>query len=110
MKHITNNLTWADAMLELEQLRDGSMPPVNTPALANPVYARAYDRFLHEESVTNTLREGADNEGGYLAPDAFERQIVQAMTEQNVMRRLGTIVQTERTMKFPVAKGFGPAD
>lgn len=110
MKHITNNLTWADAMLELEQLRDGSMPPVNTPALANPVYARAYDRFLHEGSVTNTLREGADNEGGYLAPDAFERQIVQAMTEQNVMRRLGTIVQTERTMKFPVAKGFGPAD
>ena len=110
MKHITNNLTWADAMLELEQLRDGSMPPVNTPTLANPVYARAYDRFLHEGNVTNTLREGADNEGGYLAPDAFERQIVQAMTEQNVMRRLGTIVQTERTMKFPVAKGFGPAD
>ena len=110
MKHITNNLTWADAMLELEQLRDGSMPPVNTPTLANPVYARAYDRFLHEGNVTNTLREGADNEGGYLAPDTFERQIVQAMTEQNVMRRLGTIVQTERTMKFPVAKGFGPAD
>ena len=110
MKHITKERTCADAMLELEQLRDGSMPPENTPALANPVYARAHDRFLHEGNVTNTLREGADNEGGYLVPDTFECQIVQAMTEQNVMRRLCTVVQTERTMKFPVAKGFGPAD
>lgn len=110
MKHITKERTCADAMLELEQLRDGSMPPVNTPALSNPMYDRAYNRFLLEGNVTNTLREGADNEGGYLVPDTFERQIVQAMTEQNVMRRLGTVVQTERTMKFPVAKGFGPAD
>lgn len=49
-------------------------------------------------------------EGGYLVPDEFERRIVQAMAEKNVMRRLGTVMQTERTMTFPIGKGIGAAD
>ena len=110
MKHMNEEITWEDALLQLEQVKDGRLPPKDTPTLANPLYARAYDKFLHHGTMTNTLREGSDNEGGYLVPDEFERRIVQAMKEKNVMRRLGTVLPTERTLKIPVAKGFGPAD
>ena len=43
-------------------------------------------------------------------PDEFEKRVVQAMAEKNVMRKLGTVIQTERTMTFPVAKSIGFAD
>ena len=110
MKHMTEGITWEDALLELEQVKDGKMPPADTPTLANPLYMRAYDKFLHHGTMTNTLREGSDSEGGYLVPDSFEHRVVQAMTEKNVMRRLGTVIQTEHTLRIPVAKGFTPAD
>ena len=110
MKHMNEEITWEDALLQLEQVKDGRLPPKDTPTLANPLYARAYTKFLHHGTMTNTLREGSDNEGGYLVPDKFERRIVQAMKEKNVMRRLGTVIQTEHTLRIPVAKGIGPAD
>ena len=110
MKHMTEGITWEDALLELEQVKDGKRPPADTPTLANPLYMRAYNKFLHYGTMTNTLREGSDSEGGYLVPDEFEHRVVQAMTEKNVMRRLGTVIQTEHTLRIPVAKGFTPAD
>ena len=110
MKHMNEEITWEDALLELEQVKDGKRPPADTPTLANPLYMRAYDKFLHHGTMTNTLREGSDSEGGYLVPDEFERRVVQAMTEKNVMRRLGTVIQTKHTLRIPVAKGFTPAD
>ena len=110
MKHMNEEITWEDALLQLEQVKDGKLPPKDTPTLSNPLYARAYDKFLHHGTLTNTLREGSDSEGGYLVPDEFEHRILQAMKDKNVMRRLGTVIKTERTLKIPVAKGIGPAD
>ena len=103
-------MTVKDAELRLEQMKNGKIPPKEVPTLANPMYAKAYDGFMKYGTTCNTLREGADGEGGYLVPDEFERRIVQAMAEKNVLRKLGTVMQTERTMTFPVAKGIGPAD
>lgn len=103
-------MTVKDAELRLEQMKNGKIPPKEVPTLANPMYAKAYDGFMKHGTTCNTLREGADGEGGYLVPDEFERRIVQAMAEKNVLRKLGTVMQTERTMTFPVAKGIGPAD
>ena len=110
MKHMNEEITWEDALLQLEQVKDGRLPPKDISTLANPLYARAYTKFLRHGTMTNTLREGFDSEGGYLVPDEFESRIVLAMKEKNVMRRLGTVIPTERTLKIPVAKGFGPAD
>ena len=110
MKHMTEGIPVEDALLELEQVKESKLPPADTPTLANPLYMRAYDKFLHHGTMTNTLREGSDSEGGYLVPDSFEHRVVQAMTEKNVMRRLGTVIQTEHTLRIPVAKGFTPAD
>ena len=101
MKHMNEEITWEDALLQLEQVKDGRLPPKDTPTLANPLYARAYTKFLHHGTMTNTLREGSDSEGGYLVPDSFEHRVVQAVTEKNVMRRLGTVIQTEHTLRYP---------
>ena len=65
MKHMNEEITWEDALLQLEQVKDGRLPPKDTPTLANPLYIRAYDKFLHHGTMTNTLREGSDSEGGY---------------------------------------------
>ena len=103
-------MTVKDAELRLEQLKNGKIPPKEVPTLANPMYAKAYDGFMKHGTTCNTLREGSDGEGGYLVPDEFERRIVQAMADKNVMRRLGTVMQTERTMTFPIGKGIGFAE
>ena len=103
-------MTVKDAELRLEQLKNGKIPPKEVPTLANPMYAKAYDGFMKHGTTCNTLREGSDGEGGYLVPDEFEHRIVQAMAEKNVMRKLGTVMQTERTMTFPIGKGIGFAE
>ena len=103
-------MTVKDAELRLDQLKNGKIPPKEVPTLANPMYAKAYDGFLKLGTTCNTLREGSDGEGGYLVPDEFEHRIVQAMAEKNVMRKLGTVMQTERTMTFPIGKGIGFAE
>ena len=107
---MSKRMTVKDAQLRLDQLKNGKIPSKEVPTLANPIYAKAYEGFLKHGSACNTLREGSDGEGGYLVPDEFERRVVQALTEKNVLRKLGTVIQTERTMTFPVAKGIGPAD
>ena len=107
---MSKTMTVKDAELRLDQLKNGKIPSKEVPTLANPMYAKAYDGFLKLGATCNTLREGSDGEGGYLVPDEFEKRVVQAMAEKNVMRRLGTVMQTERTMTFPVAKGIGYAD
>lgn len=107
---MSNRMTVKDAQLRLDQLKNGKIPPKEVPTLANPMYAKAYEGFLKYGSACNTLREGSDGEGGYLVPDEFERRVVRALTEKNVMRQLGKVIQTERTMTFSVAKGIGSAD
>ena len=107
---MSKTMTVKDAELRLDQLKNGKIPPKEVPTLANPMYAKAYDGFMKHGTTCNTLREGSDGEGGYLVPDEFERRIVQAMAEKNVMRKLGTVMQTERTMTFPIGKGIGFAE
>ena len=107
---MNKTMTVKDAELRLEQMKNGKIPPKEVPTLANPMYAKAYDGFMKHGTTCNTLREGSDGEGGYLVPDEFEHRIVQAMAEKNVMRKLGTIMQTERTMTFPIGKGIGFAE
>ena len=98
-----------DAHLRLEHLQEGALPPKDTPALRNPLYARAYERYLHDGMLTNTLREGADGAGGYLVPDEFESRIVKALADKNVLRRLARVITTRHTMKIPKSLGGGHA-
>ena len=79
-------MTVKDAELRLDQLKNGKIPPKEVPTLANPMYAKAYDGFLRFGTLCNTLREGTDQAGGYLVPDEFEKKIVDALAEKNILR------------------------
>jgi len=109
MQNKNHHMTIRDAQLRLEQLREGKIPPKDTPTLANPMYRKAYDSFLRYGGLCNTLREGTDGAGGYLVPDEFEKKLIDALREKNVMRRLATVKQTRRDLKIPYAVGSGHA-
>ena len=93
--------------------------PVNTPIQEKPEKAPAIDTKLGRASdayredfgkmlrqkgfVSNVLSTTPGSDGGYLCPTEFERQIVVALTEQNVMRRLCKVITTQNDRKIPVA-------
>lgn len=60
--------------------------------------------------VRNALKEGTDSEGGYLVPDEFEKNLVQALVDENVVRNLATVIQTTSgDRKIPVVSSHGSA-
>lgn len=56
-----------------------------------------------KKMLHNVLSEGVDANGGYLVPEEFERQIVDALKEENVMRKLCKIITTANERKIPIA-------
>ena len=47
------------------------------------------------ENHAQGLKAGEKGAGGYLVPDSMEAQIVQTLAEENVMRRLATVIHME---------------
>lgn len=47
------------------------------------------------ENHAQGLKAGEKGAGGYLVPDSMEAQIVQTLVEENVMRRLATVIHME---------------
>lgn len=61
-------------------------------------------------NVQNALQIGTDSEGGYLAPDEFEKKLIQALNDVNIMRELATIINTAHgDKKIPVVASKGTA-
>lgn len=60
--------------------------------------------------VKNALQIGTDTEGGYLVPDEFERNLVEALDEENLFRRLANVITTSSgDRKIPVVASKGTA-
>ena len=78
---------------------------------ASDAYKEDFGRVLRgKRAVHNVLSEGTDSEGGYLCPTEFERQIVDALKEENVMRKLCKIITTDNERKIPVAASHSTAE
>ena len=91
--------------------------PVSDPLTEKPQrekgekFGRASDAYKEDfgyllrgkRMVHNVLSEGVDANGGYLVPEEFERQIVDTLKEENVMRRLCKVITTSNERKIPVA-------
>ena len=61
--------------------------------------------------IRNALSEGVDSEGGYLVPDEFERTLVQALEEDNVIRAHAHVFTTSNGVhKIPVVATKGVAN
>ena len=100
------------AAIEAELNKPVSAPLVSKPeklseskkGRASDEYKEDFGRFIRVKPlVHNVLTEGTDSAGGYLCPEEFERQIIDGLKEQNVMRQLCKIITTNNERKIPVA-------
>lgn len=87
----------------------------NTPAdgtLSNKQtgYTKDFWQMMRGRGVVNTLKEGADPDGGFLVPDEFENQLIQKLQETNVLWTISHVIQTNSgEHKIPVVASEGTA-
>jgi HK97 family phage major capsid protein len=79
--------------------------------LASDTYSQAFWNAMRENRVvSNDLAIGTDAQGGYLVPDEFHRQLIQALEEYNIMRRLARVIRTSSgDLQIPVVATRGTA-
>lgn len=74
-------------------------------------YSKAFWNVMRGKKnfeVDNALKVGSDPEGGYLVPDEFERQIIEGLEEENILRKISKTIQTsygERLIPVATTKG-----
>lgn len=85
---------------------------------SNPIEAEYRDVFWKvirhsinslDPNELRSLKVGTNADGGYLVPTEFEKQIIQALEEQNVMRRLAKVITTSSDRQIPVVASHGSA-
>ena len=53
--------------------------------------------------VSNALQEGVDADGGYLVPEEWDSRLIDVLDEENIMRRLSTIITTSGLHRINLA-------
>ena len=53
--------------------------------------------------ISDELNEGNDANGGYLVPEEYDRRLIDVLNEENIMRRLGTVIRTSGEHKINIA-------
>lgn len=77
---------------------------------ASDAYKEDFGRHLRGKSLLhNVLSTSPDVDGGFLVPTDFEHNIVTALDEENVIRRLAKVITTHHERKIPVAVGHSTA-
>lgn len=80
---------------------------------ASNEYKSAFWKTMRNKNsfdVQNALQIGTDSEGGFLAPDEFEKTLIESLEEQNIFRQLANIVTTSSgDKKIPVVATKGTA-
>lgn len=93
-----------------------SSPILTTPSVQNAPEktGRASDEY--RAAMTNALRsnfrevsdvmqEGVASDGGYLVPDEWDANLIKALDEENVMRKLAGVIKTSGEHKIPIWTG-----
>ena len=106
------------ARLERQEALEAELnKPVNTPLTSKPTAGnqpeaktgRASDEYRNGmltalrtnfRQVSNVLQEGVDADGGYLVPEEYDRRLIQTLSEENIMRRLGNVITTSGEHMF----------
>jgi HK97 family phage major capsid protein len=113
------------SVIDVELSKATSNPITNTPSKgteektgrASTEYKRSFWNAMRTRAgegldpvVRNALQIGTDTEGGYLVPDEFERNLVEALEEENIFRRLANVITTSSgDRKIPVVASKGTA-
>ena len=101
------------AAIDAELAKPTSEPIVNKPAAKVPEKTgRVADEYRQAmiaairsnfRNVSNVLQEGVDSDGGYLVPEEMDRRLLDVLTEENIMRNLGTKITTSGERKINIA-------
>lgn len=102
--------------IEAELSKPTSKPLIGKPMKADGDKAaktgRASDEYkkallqamrTNFRQISNVLQEGIDPQGGYLVPDEYDKRLIDILTEENVMRTLGTNITTSGEHKINIA-------
>lgn len=68
---------------------------------ADAAYTADFWNCMHTGVAVNTMSKESGTSGGYLVPDSFDSKIVDCLRENNIVRRLATVIPTERKMQLP---------
>jgi len=67
-------------------------------------------RGRRNAEVLNALSIGTDSDGGYLVPNEFERTLIAALNDEDILRGLATVITTSSgERKIPVVATHGTA-
>lgn len=105
---------------EMAERRDNPFKPV--PAQQNKLDFRASKEYrdaffaalksgrnaLYPDEL-RALQVGTASEGGYLVPTEFERRLIDALQDENVMRTIATVITTANDTVIPVVASHGTA-
>ncbi len=127
---ITNLGKEISRLERLEQMDNELSRPVTAPITEKPERTRELDTKTGRASdaykkafwsqirsknpltpeLRNALETGEASEGGYLVPDTFENQLIQALTENGVVRAHARVITTSGGLhKIPVVASHGSA-
>ncbi len=109
------------AVIDLELSKPTSSPISSKPGMkeekektgrASDDYKKAFWNAMRMKNpsnqIYNSLSIGEDSEGGYLAPDEFERTLITTLEEENIFRKLAKVIKTssgDRKIPVVVTKG-----
>lgn len=120
-KKIRNYSTEIERMEQMEAMENELKKPVNAPIVAKPMTldnkekektGRASDEYRkgmltalrsNFKQITNVLQEGVDADGGYLVPEEYDSRLIDVLTEENIMRKLGHQLTTSGDHKINIA-------
>ena len=89
-------------------LRKGAVRPTATTEYNEAFWNMM--RGINTMEVRDALSVGVDQNGGFTVPDEFERQLVQALEENNIFRSLAKTIHTNSgTRMIPIATDSGSA-
>jgi HK97 family phage major capsid protein len=116
-KQITSLNNEIGRLERAKKLKEGLTAPTMNAILNNPnTSIKSTEResgfwnYVRGISVSNDLALVPDSKGGYLAPDEFHRELVLALEEHNVMRRICRIISTSSgELQIPVVATQGTA-
>ena len=121
MEQEINDLGKEIARLERQEALEAELNrPVNQPLTNKPGSGRGEEQKTGRASdeyrkamldafrsnfkrVSNILQEGVDADGGYLVPEEHDRRLIDTLSEENIMRRLATIITTSGEHKINIA-------
>ena len=66
-------------------------------------YNKAFWSHMKNGMQQNILSEGNDGSGGFLVPDEYDKRLIEALKEKNVLRQLATTIQTKHKLKIPLS-------